>query len=240
MDFELKGYQERNIETLLKTLSSKEANKTITELAKIEKQEWAMMGLIMSNVKDITENGLAGLTDIGVGEELLSSLKDTLKTELNSALAPLKNELMDAINTLLEPIMPYLEWGINTLATMISVGTSALRGLITGNFSDLNRTIEQLFPGANEWKANEFIPDYYNQYAENQVVAWEYNWRTGHRDKNPEWVNRLLDEYGSFAAYDAAATAAGTYSGQFDIDTDVLENLLNNMNLDFNMDEEEE
>jgi hypothetical protein len=233
-EFELKGYQERNVETLLKTLSTKEAQTTIKELAKIEKDSWKQMGLIMLSLKEISVNGLAGFTDIGVGEDLINSLKDTLTTQINSAIAPLKNELIAMINTLLSPIMPFLEQAINELSSLISRGTGAIQALIEGRFDEWLRQEQlRLTPDVENWNVR-WTETYYETLY---VLARDNPNIQYYQDLFYQSFHMTVAEY---EALQASGQAGGTMSGQFDIDLDALQNMIDNMNLDQFFDEEEE
>lgn len=231
-DIEKKGYQERNLETFLKTISNKEAQKSIESLAKIEKEDWVSMNGVIQEIK-----GFVGGTNVGVAGDLTESIKDTLKTELNNAIAPLKNELMNGINQLLAPFMPLIGAAVGEISTLIQRGIGAIQALIEGRFDEWFRE-EQI--ALQETGAPQGIQTWLTEsQAEQTLSYYESMYHQGHPEMIPAWAVDILNQYGSFAAYEAAASAAGIYSGQFDVDPSVIEDILSNLNLP-NFDEEED
>lgn len=235
------GWEEHHIMNLEKELAlllkEKEVQKAISELTKIEKDEWVLMGSIMGDLKQIASSGLGQLTNVGVAGDLTESIKDTLKTELNNAIAPLKNELMNVINQLLAPFMPLIGAAVGEISTLIQRGVGAIQALIEGRFDEWFRQ-EQI--ALQETGAPQGIQTWLTEsQAEQTLSYYESMYHQGHPEMIPAWAVDILNQYGSFAAYEAAASAAGIYSGQFDVDPSVIEAILSNLNLP-NFDEEED
>ena len=109
--FEQKGFQERNLGLLLETLSKKEVQKSIEALSKFDKDEWIAMAA--------TATTLNNFISLGGASTLISSVKETIKLQIDSLISPLKNELNELINTLLKPILPLLTDIVNTLTPII-------------------------------------------------------------------------------------------------------------------------
>lgn len=100
--FEQKGYQERNLESLLKILSNKEANKTLQGLAEIPEKEWSDMRSTASELRQFVEAGGVGQ----VFEDFKTSVRDAMTEPIEAALAPLVNELQTIIN---EAVAAFIE-----------------------------------------------------------------------------------------------------------------------------------
>lgn len=213
-EFEKKGYQERNLQNLLQTLSTREAQKTITELAKIDKEEWKLMGGVINEVQELATTGIAGLSDVGVASDLLNSLKDTLRTEFNALLAPLKNELMNMINQLIAPLLPAIQASINEIMTFLQTSFNAWEAILTLDknaweqlFLEFQK-VPELMDIKEKW--HTLLAEWATVYREFDLIM-----RTGY---SYEDLNRM-------------GTAGGLYSGQFDVSPEVWEDIINNMNL---------
>lgn len=199
--FEEKGYQERNLGNLLKSLSKKKTQEAVKDLSEIEPESWLHMSSMVSNLVNL--KGGTG-TDLDIIGDLTSTIKDTLKTELDAALAPLKNEIMSAINTGLDPFMPAINEAVGGIASMISFAFDGLAILI-GGFKEEDIEAVRL-------KYQDFIYDYLKERQE-----WFYGTIFG-----KEFLNQ---RYGiDLDTLDEQAAAGGVYSGQFDIDLDALMN----------------
>ena len=139
--FEQKGFQERNLGLLLETLSKKETQKSIEALSKIDKDEW----IAMSN----TVTTLNNFISLGGVSTLVSSIKETIRLQIESLLSPLTNEINQAITDILTPfINDILNPMINDLTTFLSENTfgAGLGGIVGG--------IASLFlPGGILWIA---------------------------------------------------------------------------------------
>jgi len=205
--FELKGQQERNLDSLLTILNTKPATDTLTAIAKVDKETW---GNIKSTVSDL--KGLASGSDLSILSGIGDSITETIKTELNAVTSELQNAINTSINDLLEPFMPAIEVGLNTITSIITTGFSAWTALFTGKWADFEARIEELFPGITqaredfrvEW--SEFLVEFGLQF-------------------DPE-LYLLIQEM------NAAGTAGGVYSGQFnDLNYETVTNAIANLNL---------
>ena len=231
-DIEAKGYQERNLQTFLETISNKEAQKSIESLAKIEKDDWISMNGVIQKIK-----GFAAGTDLGILSGVGDTLRDTIRTELNNAIAPLKNELMNMINQLFAPFLPLIEDAVAAISTLIARGMGAIQSLIEGRFEEWFRQ-EQLT--MQETGAPQAFQTWITETrAEQMLIYYESMYHQGHPEMIPAWAVDILNQYGSFAAYEAAASAGGVYSGQFDLDPSVIDDILSNLKLP-TFDEEED
>ncbi len=136
--FEQKGFQERNLALLLETLSKKEVQKSIEALAKFEKDEWVEMAN--------TATSLNNFVALGGVSTLTSSIKETIKLQIDSLLSPLKNELNQGIAELINPLLEILTPVINDLTTFLAdnavgAGVGGIAGLIASKF----------LPGGSIW-----------------------------------------------------------------------------------------
>lgn len=132
--FEQKGFQERNLESLLIALGSKEAEKTVTELAKIKKDQWREMGTAVDQLK--------GFIELGGTDEIFTNLKThittSISTQVEVALEPLTNLINELINTALEPFIDKLTTIVNDLTAFIGEGAEgALIGGVVGGVASL-------------------------------------------------------------------------------------------------------
>ena len=155
-DFEEKGYQERNLNNLLKSLSKKKTQEAIKDLSEIEPESWFSMVAITEKLT----SGIGGGTDLSLLSDLKDDLTSIIKTELEYALAPLKNEFNDLINTALEPFMPFLTNIFNWLGGILGDIGGAIRdgfGLFDPEYKEENlpRFDEYMF-----WLSN-YVANYY-------------------------------------------------------------------------------
>ena len=100
-EFEKKGFQERNLVILLETLSKKETQKSIEALSKIDKDEWRAMAETTTMLKSFVS--LGGTSELAT--TLTSSVKETIKLQIDSILSPLQNEINQAITDLITPFI---------------------------------------------------------------------------------------------------------------------------------------
>ena len=110
--FEQKGFQERNLQLLLKTLSNKTVQKSVEALSQIEKDEWRSMAETTLALNSFVELGGAG--------KLLSSIKDTIDLKMDEYLAPLQNEINQQITDLINPLIELITPVVNDLSTFIA------------------------------------------------------------------------------------------------------------------------
>lgn len=143
--FEQKGMEERNLQTLLKSLSNKETQKSIEALSKIERDEWTAMA--------ITATTLNNFLSLGGPSELInsitSSIETTIKLQIDSLLSPINNEINTAINEILGPfINNVLTPAVNTLTNFLGNNMEgAAIGGIVGAIASL------VLPGGPIWIA---------------------------------------------------------------------------------------
>lgn len=133
--FEKGGYQERNIGNLLEVLGSKEAQKTLQELAETSDKKWSDMRTAASDFRQATEAGGVGQ----IYEDLKTSFVNSLTEPLEAAVvAPIKNELSAAISEIMNPIIQELH--LDELAGEVGKFT---RWFITGEWGkDVSKWIE--------------------------------------------------------------------------------------------------
>ena len=130
--FEQKGFQERNLGLLLETLSKKETQKSIEALSKIDRDEWTAMAT--------TATMLNSFVSLGGASTLISSVKETIKLQIDSILSPLTNEINQHITDILTPfISDILTPMINDLNAFLSennvgAGIGGIAGSILGYF----------------------------------------------------------------------------------------------------------
>lgn len=181
-EFEMKGYQERNLETLLKTLSNKEVQKTVTEMAKIEKEEWLAMGVIALSLKDIAHLGISNVTDLAIFSGLKQGVQDTLKTELAAAFAPLKNELISIVNGLVSQILnlPIVKDAFTWITEMIQRGAGAITAILEGRFDEFLRDLQLQLQ-------EEGVIQEYRTEASERMAAWQEEYWEAYPEQAPQW-----------------------------------------------------
>ncbi len=137
--FEQKGFQERNLTLLLETLSKKEVQKSIEALSKIEKDEWTAMAT--------TATMLNNFVALGGASTLITSIKETIRLQIDSLLSPLTNEINQAITDIITPFVnDILTPLINDITTFLSENTfGAGVGGIVGSI------ISFFVPGGQFW-----------------------------------------------------------------------------------------
>ena len=75
----------------------------------------------MASIASNLSRGVGGLTtDLDLFSGIKDTIKDTIKAELEYALAPIENSLMTAINTALAPFMPFIMDASNWIASIIT------------------------------------------------------------------------------------------------------------------------
>ena len=149
--FEQKGLEERNLATLLKTLSNKETQKTIEDLSKIKPQAWKAMGNTIETLADFVEGGVfGGLKDIG------QDFKDTLSLQVEEALSPLKNQIDQALSDAFAPIMPEIQAFTTEMADWFALSIGSWKALITGQWDDVLADITKKMPDWFKTMKNNF------------------------------------------------------------------------------------
>ena len=107
----------------------KEAEKTMTAMAKIKPASWKEMGETIDTLKDFVEGGaVGGLQTIG------ADFQKTISLKVEEMLSPLLNEVTTAVDTALAPIMPLIQETMTGLAEQFSLGMGAIQALLSGNF----------------------------------------------------------------------------------------------------------
>jgi len=190
----------------------KEQKELLEAMEKIPVEKFRDMKDMLGKVESLFN--VAGGSDLGILSGLTESIKDTITTEINAAIAPLKNELIAGINTALAPIMPYIEVAINALATAIGLGFSAWTALFTGKWADFEKRLEAIFPGITEWR-EDFRVSQTN-------LFWGGGLGTAIID-----ANLAAAGLPSVAELNDAGIAGGVYSGTFDgLDYDAITAML--------------
>lgn len=139
--FEQKGFQERNLALLLETLSKKEVQKSIEVLSKIDKDEWTSMAT--------TATMLNNFVSLGGVSTLTTSIKETIRLQIDSLLSPLTNEINQAITDIITPfINDLLTPLINDLSTFLSENKTG-----AGIGGILGALVAMFLPGGVIWIA---------------------------------------------------------------------------------------
>ena len=142
--FEMKGFQQRNLENLLKTLSNKETQKSIEALSKIKKDEWKFMAEATTQLNSFL--ALGGIE--AFASHFTERINTTIELKIDEFLSPLNNEINQAITDILSPVMEILSPVINDIVTFISVNaTGAAVGGIVGAI------LGMVLPGGPIWIA---------------------------------------------------------------------------------------
>lgn len=123
--FHLPAAQEKNVESLLKVLSKKEATEALSEIGKLNNSGW----------NDIKES-VIGLNEFMISGGVSSmgqQIKDVIELQIEAILTPITNEInqiiVDAFNPILEKLSPL----INDLSQFIAENKEgALIGAIIG------------------------------------------------------------------------------------------------------------
>ena len=111
-EFEQKGFQERNVESLLKVLNKKEATEALTEIGKLNEETWRNVRSSVADLRAFVEmGGVSALITIFEGR-----VKDVVTLQLESALAPIKTSLTLVIDDFLSPAYD----SIAAIATQLS------------------------------------------------------------------------------------------------------------------------
>lgn len=115
----------------------KEAEKTMTAMAKIKPQAWKAMGETIEMIKDFTEGGvLGGLSDIK------QDLEDTLSLTIQEALAPLSNQIDQALAEGLAPIMPEIQAWATGIGEFFTISIKSWEAILTGNWDEFIKFME--------------------------------------------------------------------------------------------------
>ena len=127
----------RNLTLLLGTLSKKETQKSLESLSKIDKDEWRAIATTATTLNSFV--ALGGTNELVT--TLTSSVKETIKLQVESLLSPLTNEINQAITDQLTPfINDILTPIINELNTFLSenqtgAGAGGIIGGVLGAFT---------------------------------------------------------------------------------------------------------
>ena len=133
----------RNLTLLLDTLSKKETQKSLEALAKIDKDEWKSMAEATTMLNSFVS--LGGTSELVT--TLTSSVKETVKLQIESVLSPLTNEINQQITNILSPfINDILTPMINDLTTFLSenktgAGAGGIIGGVIGKFTPLGPVV---------------------------------------------------------------------------------------------------
>ena len=141
--FEQKGFQERNLQLLLETLSKKETQKSIEALSKIDKDEWKIMSEAATSLNKFIELG----GTVALFSTVRESIKETITLQIDDLLSPLQNEINQAITDQLTPFLnDILTPVINSLNSFLSNNSAGAGvGGIVGSI------ISFFVPGGQFW-----------------------------------------------------------------------------------------
>lgn len=138
-EFEKKGFEERNLEDLIKIFGSKPATETLTSLAKVDKKTWQSMGTTVGVLKDFAASG---------GVKYFDTIQETWELQVENALSPLTNQITESVAKILEPIMPMITAFIDEMTILISDGMTVWKAILTGEWDEWFKTMEAKMP---EW-----------------------------------------------------------------------------------------
>lgn len=128
--FEKKGFQERNMENLLKVFSKKEATEALTAMGETSKEAWGDIKETVTSLKDIVDIG--GTTEIL--QSLRTQVEESLALAIEGALSPITNTMNTIIGDALAPIFEHLTSISNTIAGFIEgKETGAFFGAMIGS-----------------------------------------------------------------------------------------------------------
>lgn len=121
-----KGLQERNLDTLLKIFSKKEATEAITAIGKMEANTWIQVRDTVRDLKDVVAMG-------GVGT-IVDNLTESIQLRLDQAMAPINNQLSSIVTDTLGPIYADLQALATDMAAFVADGpTGAFWGSMVGS-----------------------------------------------------------------------------------------------------------
>ena len=129
----------------------KEAEKTMTAIAKIKPQAWKAMGATLNTLKDLTTGGtLSGFRTIG------EDFKEILDLALQDAFSEFSNEIDQALAEALEPIMPEITAVLNEILPYILISVQTWKAIITGDWDEFMKWMNaNVSDELKHWK-NEF------------------------------------------------------------------------------------
>lgn len=136
--FHLPAAQEKNVNTLLKIFSKKEATAALTEMAKVDKSTWENIQSTVSDLRDIS--ALGGVSNI------VQSFRETIELQIQRITTPLTNEVNQLIIAALAPIETILTDIFNNLSTFIAA--NSVGGAIGGIAGSI---VGEFLPGGQLW-----------------------------------------------------------------------------------------
>ena len=134
--FEQKGFQERNLQTMLESLSKKTTQKSIESLANIDDKKWAQIAETSLYLKEFVE--LGGMNQAIT--DMKNSILETINLKISELLAPITNEVNQKIEDLLAPFLAEtITPVVNDLATFmaengVGTGVGGIAGGVIGAF----------------------------------------------------------------------------------------------------------
>ena len=144
-EFEKKGYQERNIENLVKVLGKKEATDALKGLGEIDTESWVNMNSTVGTLKEIIDLGGASVV---VGD-FKEHVKGVVEDNVALAIAPLKNQISVIVSEYLKPVYDIINDVGNDMSGLISdYKTGAFWGAMVGSIWGDYATMLGAFLGA--------------------------------------------------------------------------------------------
>ncbi|BDI54971.1 MAG: tail tape measure protein [Lokiarchaeia virus VerdaV4] len=174
-EFEKKGYQERNIDSLLQILKKKEATDALKALGDVDAESWVNMNSTVATLKDIIDLGGASIV---VGD-IKEHVKGVVEANVALALAPLKNEISVMMTDALGPIYSIINDIGNDLGDLVTdYKTGAFWGALAGSYWGDYAVMAGAIMGAaiQAWWEEHF------------VVWWTEEW--------PKLIRAILDNLG--------------------------------------------
>ena len=158
--FEEKGYQERNMENLVNILSNKEATETLTQIAKVKKEEW--------NAMSTTITGMTELVQMGGLEGVFGRFEENLSLQVENALSPLTNEVNQLVAEALKPILPMISATLNEATDWITISVGSWEAVFTGKWDEVFEDISAKMP---DWMKD--FKNMVNQWWYDTLNAWK-------------------------------------------------------------------
>ena len=132
---DIQALSQRNLQSLMKTLSNKTTQKSVEALAKIDKEEWSSIAETASNLRDIVQLGGFG----AVFDSMINNITDIITLKIDELMSPITNEVTEAINDILNPFLLKLTPVINNLTNFFienptGTGVGGIAGGVIGAF----------------------------------------------------------------------------------------------------------
>jgi hypothetical protein len=116
--FAKKGFQERNLESLIGILSTKQATDTLTELAKTKPETWNDIKESVINLKEFVIGGGISTIKQGIKEQFELTIQDAFAPLINE-FAPIISLIYEALEPFIDLLVPVAEWIVSWLKPIV-------------------------------------------------------------------------------------------------------------------------